>query len=112
MVPSFPISPACLFAATAPEPPHWFKPKMESEPRPPDPRHYYIVNDDDLRLVKSWIRDPCFDLSEPKFAGFVRDYESYKKDHMEWWREYEVQRIIQWKAYFANRMVEVLCVQS
>lgn len=93
------------FAATAPKIPNWFVfNDDENKPIPPDESN---LSGEDARIVRSWLRDPCYDL-EAHLQWFQQAHDKYWDAKVIFEKELLEKRYFAWRTYYAGRLIAEL----
>lgn len=98
-----------MFAAGAPDVPEWFNVNIPEQPTP-DVKLNLIQEfpEKDQEIIQNYYRLNCqFDLpSHLQWYSELKD--KFQKEYAAWAKLKSEQSILQWRAYYANKMMEEL----
>lgn len=100
-----------FIAHAPPEPWRFFEPTMPPKPREPDRtpigNEGEAPTDDQLRNLRDWVRDPCWDpeTEYPAFSMWVTWWRAYWKARDTWQEVRDHQHYMQWPCFWADVMI-------
>ncbi len=106
--------------------PDWLQHKPEPKPKQPVLPEAYAAEknlpENVSCFLSNWISDPCYELDDyprglkeskvskkylPHLTEFRNAWEAYWKEKREWKEKEGENRYFQWKAYYANKFLEI-----
>ncbi len=96
------------FAMAAPSKiPSWFKHEQLVKPIHPFPEWQKIENLDDQKEVKYWLDDGVYDLPD-RLRWFQEAVSNHNAEKRQLEIDNKIERYFQWRAFFANRLINEL----
>lgn len=101
--------------------PEWFKPKMPEKPKHPGYSNDVfgkVSNHPNKELYIKYFNDETEDWHDPEnkvpielkkeVKNHLDKFEPYLKLNSEWEEQFKIQKIVQWKVYYSNSLLDAL----